>query len=45
MAGVYCCWDVPSCFGGDFNITRFPSERVGDNYFSHAMNTFSDLIF
>ncbi|KAG6664925.1 hypothetical protein CIPAW_02G126700 [Carya illinoinensis] len=31
--------------GGDFNITRFPSEQVGDNYFSHAMNTFSDLIF
>ncbi|KAG6639537.1 hypothetical protein CIPAW_10G107700 [Carya illinoinensis] len=45
MAGVSCCWDVPWCFGGDFNITRFPNKRVGDTHFSHAMTIFSDLIF
>lgn len=26
MAGLCCWWDLSWCFGGDFNITRCPSD-------------------
>jgi hypothetical protein len=29
MAGLMSWWDRPWCFGGDFNVVRFPSERSG----------------
>jgi hypothetical protein len=34
---------LPWCIGGDFNITRFPSERFGDGSVS-AMRDFCDFI-
>ncbi|KAG6654081.1 hypothetical protein CIPAW_05G121300 [Carya illinoinensis] len=37
MAGVCCCWDLPWCSGGDFNVKRFPSERVGDSHLTNSI--------
>ncbi|KAG6730543.1 hypothetical protein I3842_01G085700 [Carya illinoinensis] len=37
----YCSW----CIGGDFDITRSPSERSGDSSIGPAMAYFSSLIF
>ncbi|KAG6647375.1 hypothetical protein CIPAW_07G074900 [Carya illinoinensis] len=45
MAGIHCCWDLPWFFGGDFNVTRFPTERLGNSHFTNTMHDFSDLIF
>lgn len=28
---IRCRWSEPWCLGGDWNVTRFPSERVGDH--------------
>jgi endonuclease/exonuclease/phosphatase family metal-dependent hydrolase len=41
LAGVLSWWDVLWCIGGDFNVTRFPSERSGGD---SAMMEFSDFI-
>ena len=30
--------------GGDFNVVRFPSERLGSNSFTIAMREFSNFI-
>jgi hypothetical protein len=38
---VHLLW----CIGGDFNVTRFPSERSGDVHFCPAMVEFLDFIF
>ena len=32
------------CFGGGFNVVRFPSKRLGADSFSSAMLDFSDFI-
>ncbi|KAG2680435.1 hypothetical protein I3760_11G099200, partial [Carya illinoinensis] len=45
IAGLRSWWEGVWCLGGDFNITRFPSERSGDSCFGSAMAEFSDLIF
>ncbi|KAF5457277.1 hypothetical protein F2P56_021390, partial [Juglans regia] len=45
LAGIHSLWDVPWCMGGDFNITRFPSERSGHCQHSRAMEEFSEFIF
>jgi hypothetical protein len=44
LAGLTSWWDVPWCIGGDFNVTRFPSERSRNARISHAMSDFSDFI-
>jgi hypothetical protein len=44
LSGIHSWWDVSWCLGGDFNVVRFPSERVGSNHFSPAMYDFSDFI-
>uniref|UniRef100_A0A2N9EVU3 Reverse transcriptase domain-containing protein n=1 Tax=Fagus sylvatica TaxID=28930 RepID=A0A2N9EVU3_FAGSY len=44
LAGIRNWWDVPWCLGGDFNMVRFPVERVGSANFSTSMHDFSDFI-
>ncbi len=44
LAGIRSWWDVQWCLGGDFNVVRFPSKRVGSDHFSSAMYDFSDFI-
>ena len=45
LAGVAAWWEVPWCVGGDFNVARYPTERLGSADFSPAMREFSDFIF
>jgi hypothetical protein len=45
MVGLISWWEMPWCFGGDFNAVRFPSERLGDFEFSAAMEEISEFIF
>ena len=44
LTGLISWWYVPWCLGGDFNIIRFPSERLGAASFSWTMNGFSDFV-
>jgi exonuclease III len=44
LAGVRSWWDVPWCIGGDFNVMRFPSEKLGGGRVTSAMRNFSDFI-
>ena len=37
-------WTVAWCVFGDFNIIRYPTERLGCTSFSPAMFKFSDFI-
>ena len=37
-------WTMAWCLVGDFNIIRYPSERLGCESFSPAMFAFSDFI-
>ena len=45
MSGVVSWWDVPWIVGGDFNIVRYPSERVGAEHITNPMQDFTDFIF
>jgi hypothetical protein len=40
----FCWWDLTWCIGSDFNVTRFPCERLGIARFSLAMIEFSEFI-
>jgi hypothetical protein len=37
-------WASPWCVFGDFNVVRFPSERLGCNRLTSHMMDFSDFI-
>jgi hypothetical protein len=41
---VFSWWSMPWCIAGDFNVTRFPSDRSGEGSMS-AMRDFSDFVF
>jgi hypothetical protein len=43
--GLIRRWDVAWCIGGDFNVTRFPSERLGAASISIVMEEFLDFVF
>jgi len=43
--GLINWWNLPWCVGGDFNVTRFPSEKMGDARLCPAMTEFLDFIF
>ena len=44
LVGVQHYWNVPWCYIGDFNIVRFPSERLGYSRLTPAMELFSEFI-
>lgn len=44
LVGVHHFWNVPWCCIGDFNIVRFPSERLGNSRLTPAMELFSEFI-
>ena len=44
MSGLLNCWNLPWCLGGDFNVTRFSSERSGASRHRSAMREFSDFV-
>lgn len=37
-------WDLPTCFGGDFNIVRFPTKRSSSGRLIRVMEDLSDFI-
>ena len=43
LCGLNSWWSVPWCVGGDFNVVRFPSKRLGSNAFTAAMREFPIL--
>ena len=44
LVGIQQLWEVPWCYIGDFNIVRFPSERLGGSRLTSAMENFSKFI-
>jgi hypothetical protein len=45
LVGIMSWWEVPWCIGGDFNIIRYLSERLGAVRYSTTMGEFSSFIF
>ncbi|GLT55575.1 hypothetical protein SLA2020_286860 [Shorea laevis] len=45
LAGLMALWDLPWCMGGDFNVVRYPGERIGESRHTQAMVEFSEFIF
>ena len=41
---MHARWPMAWCLVGDFNIIKYPRERLGYESFSPAMFTFSDFI-
>ena len=44
LAGIRSWWGLPWCIGRDFNVVRFPSEKLREGRLTGAMTTFSDFI-
>ena len=44
LSQVRTRWPMAWCLVGDFNIIRYPSERLGCELFSPTMFAFSDFI-
>ncbi|XP_075655074.1 uncharacterized protein LOC142625274 [Castanea sativa] len=44
LIGIQQLWEVSWCYIGDFNIVRFPSERLGGSRLTPAMENFSEFI-
>ena len=44
LSSVRLKWDLPWCVFGDFNVVRFPSERLGCTRLSSHMMDFSDFV-
>ena len=44
LFGIQHLWEVPWCYIGDFNIVRFPSERLGGSHLTPAMEMFFEFI-
>ena len=40
LYGLNSWWSVPWCVGGNFNVVRFPFERLGSNSFTSARGSF-----
>jgi endonuclease/exonuclease/phosphatase family metal-dependent hydrolase len=45
LVGLMSWWEMPWCFGGDFNVVRYPSEKSSISRFSPAMAELSEFIF
>ena len=44
LVGIQHYWNVPLYCMGEFNIVRFPSERMSNSCLTPAMEKFSKLI-
>jgi len=44
LASLLNWWNLLWCIGGDFNVTCFPSERLGEARFSSVMMEFPNFI-
>jgi hypothetical protein len=44
LAGIGSWWSLPWCIGGDFNVVRYPTERLKGGSLASAMWAFTDFI-
>lgn len=44
LVGIIIWWELPSCIGGNFNVSRYPSERSSTFHITPTMRKFFDFI-
>ena len=44
LVGLNSWWNLPWCLGGNFNVIRFPLERLGAVSYTWSMFDFFDFI-